>query len=69
MHHAFVKCNYSPYSVIWDKVRPPHTSLVSPLYLPPRARVLCAKVRRLTLSLTLGLSLSLTPNPNPNSQP
>jgi sterol desaturase/sphingolipid hydroxylase (fatty acid hydroxylase superfamily) len=20
MHHAFVKCNYSPYSVIWDKV-------------------------------------------------
>ena len=19
MHHAFVKCNYSPYSVIWDK--------------------------------------------------
>ena len=20
MHHAFFKCNYSPYSVVWDKV-------------------------------------------------
>ena len=40
MHHAFVKCNYSPYSVIWDKAPPPspldlpYVSPLSPLYLP-----------------------------------
>ena len=49
MHHAYFSCNYSPYSVLWDKV----------------CMVRDGLTLTLTLTVTLSLSLTLTLTPTP----